>query len=725
MHLTKKGDNSSNSNSKECAIRKRPSSSAGSRCSSKTTASRRSHSTADSRRSSRGSLCVKSVTAAATSRVMAVLIRELYEAYDFLQQGRLSEEVFKHVYNIHNNADGRKQDASSAQLPQLQTSYRGSSSRSLLAQEKEKPPTAAAVWHRHASEGYLCFEGFHAWQLEVQDSKVGAPCVAQVRMAQSIRDLKDDLGRDFATGAWRELHTASKAAKGKSSAYPLEAIVDLEEALQKANPAMQRDVQYDNRAKQHLPCLEEPRSLVASWKQQYAESLETRLVEATTIGALEAALEAEGEAREKTDIEVRKIEFYRAELLRLQQPFALHVTTLAGAEATVQVNRTETIFVVKEKVAKAMDLKAYRLNLVCTSQKLEPETATLEELGFGTNETEKVAVFFGEINRWKEMSIPEFLELAVNVGAFSVAESELLQKQYDEGKISREAVQANYRTSRVVAKECELEVKRRREEESRLKAELAQKEAAAKMKRAKESLLAQAMGQSGNDSCLELRYLDDGSARLALLSLQRKAADADEKLKQCSESIEEAMNFLQQRLEHAMPALEDGVNALRVVNKRDYCEIKSFSRPPPRLILVMEALCILFEVKPIAVRDMHNPGRKVADYWEPARRLLLSDTRLIEKMLDFDKDDIFEVTIRKLQRYMDDEEFTPERMAMVSHFGSAICRWIRGVVMYHHARAELAPELAHLKSQQEEFEAMLYHKRVIKELTSEVQERMA
>merc|ERR1719245_199433 len=59
---------------------------------------------------------------------------------------------------------------------------------------------------------------------------------------------------------------------------------------------------------------------------------------------------------------------------------------------------------------------------------------------------------------------------------------------------------------------------------------------------------------------------------------------------------------------------------------RDLSELKALKKPPPPIRMLMEVCCLLFHIEPVRLRDEHSTqGKLRGDYWEPARRYLLSD----------------------------------------------------------------------------------------------------
>jgi dynein heavy chain len=66
-------------------------------------------------------------------------------------------------------------------------------------------------------------------------------------------------------------------------------------------------------------------------------------------------------------------------------------------------------------------------------------------------------------------------------------------------------------------------------------------------------------------------------------------------------------------LAEALPALDKALKALNTLNKNDISEIKTFSSPPAGVLLVMEAICVVYGVSGIysyklTCLDAYNVG---------------------------------------------------------------------------------------------------------------------
>ena len=84
-------------------------------------------------------------------------------------------------------------------------------------------------------------------------------------------------------------------------------------------------------------------------------------------------------------------------------------------------------------------------------------------------------------------------------------------------------------------------------------------------------------------------------------------------------------------------------------------------KPPAGVKLTMEACCIMFNVKPEMEKNPDGMG-KIPNYFKSAQKELLSlGGKLIDKMKEYDKDNIPTKIIDKIGPYIEMEAFTPAR----------------------------------------------------------------
>ncbi|CEM09924.1 unnamed protein product [Vitrella brassicaformis CCMP3155] len=160
----------------------------------------------------------------------------------------------------------------------------------------------------------------------------------------------------------------------------------------------------------------------------------------------------------------------------------------------------------------------------------------------------------------------------------------------------------------------------------------------------------------------------------------KQAADASAVKEQC-----------QTELDKAMPALEAALDALKKLSKGDITEVKSMKSPPPGVVLVMEALCIMFGIAPKKVPTADGKGKK-DDYWEPAKKSLLGDAKFLQRLFEYDKDNIAPAIMEKIKPYEINPDFDPEVIKKASVAATGLCKWVRAMVIYDQVAKVVEPK---------------------------------
>merc|ERR1712048_1288772 len=112
----------------------------------------------------------------------------------------------------------------------------------------------------------------------------------------------------------------------------------------------------------------------------------------------------------------------------------------------------------------------------------------------------------------------------------------------------------------------------------------------------------------------------------------------------------------------------------------------------------------MFQIKPSKVSDPTD-GRIRDDYWSPSRRLL-NEGNLIRRFLEYDKDHIPNNVIKKVQPYLNNVDFTPERVGRVSIACTAFCKWVHAMHAYHHIAKAVEPKRMKLHEAEEQIELL-------------------
>ncbi|XP_022090689.1 dynein heavy chain 6, axonemal-like isoform X2 [Acanthaster planci] len=183
------------------------------------------------------------------------------------------------------------------------------------------------------------------------------------------------------------------------------------------------------------------------------------------------------------------------------------------------------------------------------------------------------------------------------------------------------------------------------------------------------------------------------------LAVDQEAADQVRKVvlddeataKVKAEETQAIADDAQRDLDEALPALESAQKALDALDKNDISEIKVFNKPPDMVLTVMETICILLGVKPD---------------W-PSAKGLLSDPNFLKKLLDYDKDNVPDSTLKKLKKYIENPKFVPEVVEKTSKACKSMCMWVRAMDLYSKVFRTVEPKKKKLKEAEEELAATM------------------
>uniref|UniRef100_A0A8C4HQX9 AAA+ ATPase domain-containing protein n=1 Tax=Dicentrarchus labrax TaxID=13489 RepID=A0A8C4HQX9_DICLA len=186
------------------------------------------------------------------------------------------------------------------------------------------------------------------------------------------------------------------------------------------------------------------------------------------------------------------------------------------------------------------------------------------------------------------------------------------------------------------------------------------------------------------DALMEKLSIDQESADEV-----RKVVKEDELLaKVKAEDTQAIADDAQRDLDEALPALEGANQALSSLDKADISEIKVFTKPPDLVMTVMEAVCILLNCKPD---------------WAGAKQVL-GDANFLRRLTDYDKDNIKPQILLKLQKYIKNPDFIPEKVEKVSKACRSMCMWVRAMDLYSRVLKEVGPKREKLAKAQEELD---------------------
>ncbi|KAI9202130.1 dynein heavy chain and region D6 of dynein motor-domain-containing protein [Polychytrium aggregatum] len=159
-----------------------------------------------------------------------------------------------------------------------------------------------------------------------------------------------------------------------------------------------------------------------------------------------------------------------------------------------------------------------------------------------------------------------------------------------------------------------------------------------------------------------------------------------------AEEAQAIKNECENELAQALPLLNAALAALDTLKKSDIDLVKAMKNPPDGVKLVMEAVCVMKDMKPEKVPDPSGSGRMVFDYWKTSLKML-GDPKFLETLKMFDKDDIPAHVIKKIrQTYIPNPEFKPDKVRNASSAAEGLCTWIVAMESYDRVAKVVAPK---------------------------------
>ncbi|CAF4763844.1 unnamed protein product [Pieris macdunnoughi] len=198
---------------------------------------------------------------------------------------------------------------------------------------------------------------------------------------------------------------------------------------------------------------------------------------------------------------------------------------------------------------------------------------------------------------------------------------------------------------------------------------------------------------------------DTAIAEEARIKVEKEQAMAEAMAKETTAMAEDA----QRDLDEAMPALRAAEKALQELNRNDVVEVKAMKTPPAGVVLVIESLCVVFDIKPIK-EPGPNLGQKILNYWKPGSQMLADPTAFLDSLMKFDKESITEDMIKKLKRFINDPNYDPPKILKVSKACMSLCMWVHAMYKFYHVNKAVAPKKAALEKASKDLqvvEAML------------------
>jgi len=178
---------------------------------------------------------------------------------------------------------------------------------------------------------------------------------------------------------------------------------------------------------------------------------------------------------------------------------------------------------------------------------------------------------------------------------------------------------------------------------------------------------------------------------------QKETVAGEEKICSTQAAASQALkDECEAELAMAIPALANAIKALKTLQKSDIVEVKAMKSPPDGVKVTMEAVCLMLGVPPKKIPNPAGVGPKIDDFWEPAQKQVLNDTKFLDRLMQYDKDNIAEEIMIKIRPFVTRDDFQAAVVEKASKAAGGLCKWVHAMVVYDRVAKVVAPKKAAL-----------------------------
>ena len=187
--------------------------------------------------------------------------------------------------------------------------------------------------------------------------------------------------------------------------------------------------------------------------------------------------------------------------------------------------------------------------------------------------------------------------------------------------------------------------------------------------------------------------MKDAKAKRKELNQQVAAVKSEEAI--IEETIQEIKDLelqIKAEIELAMPPLEKAIRVIKSLKKQDLDEVKAMQKPPGKVKMTLEVICLFLKLEPREITDPHDLSVKWLDFWPVARSLLANPKELLRSLETYHKKNVDpgHALIERIKSdYLADPEFQPKSIRKASIACEGLCKWSHAIVGYYAAKEAL------------------------------------
>ncbi|GIY35616.1 dynein beta chain, ciliary [Caerostris darwini] len=194
------------------------------------------------------------------------------------------------------------------------------------------------------------------------------------------------------------------------------------------------------------------------------------------------------------------------------------------------------------------------------------------------------------------------------------------------------------------------------------------------------------------------------------------AAAEEAKVSRIHADVSQRQRDCEADLARAEPALDAAQEALNTLNKSNLTELRSFGSPPVAVRNVTSAVMVLLATDGKIPKDLS---------WRAAKLTMSKVDNFLDSLINFDKDNIHENSLKAVQTYLKSPEFKPEVVVGKSQAAAGLCSWVINVLKYYEVFCDVEPKRKALAEANAEYNVAKEKLARIQEKVTEVESRLS
>ena len=141
-----------------------------------------------------------------------------------------------------------------------------------------------------------------------------------------------------------------------------------------------------------------------------------------------------------------------------------------------------------------------------------------------------------------------------------------------------------------------------------------------------------------------------------------------------------------------MPIFQDAIEGLMKINKTQINELKSITRPIPKLLTLMSGVCIILGAEPKMISNKDTGFKAKACYWSTVLGpKVLADPHLITRMTTIDPRNIELSVMQKLERLLLQDKISKDQIEHACSAAIGFYTWVNAVRNFYYIYKECEP----------------------------------